>query len=483
MRSDTELVQAVAAGDTPAFGEIVTRYQSLVCAIAFSGTGDFARAEEVAQETFLAAHQELATLRDPARLKAWLAGIARNLAQNVRRYGARRRTEPLEDVAEPPSADPSPLDELLGREQQALVWRALEEIPETYREPLVLFYREEQSVARVAESLDLSEDAVKQRLSRGRQMLKEQIAELVQTALRRTRPGKAFTVAVLAALPATVPGTAAAGVTTAASAAKGSVAAKAAGGASLAGAIVGPLLGVAGAWVGARASIENTRSPRERQFMVRMAWISVALAVAFLGVELLGLVFLPHLFATLALQLGIAGFYAILLTTFVVGINRRQRQIQVEDGTLVDPRAIPPADLATMSRGAIYGSLAGGVFGSLCWMPIMAMVVGDYALGLGVVVFAAALYLVSVRAALRAPQAFFRISMAETAAVMAVTFAVVNWRWEAWMVAYRRTRVYEPMSDLPLWAMNVLLVALFAWVLLRLAQLERRRMAAAVEPQ
>ena len=91
MRSDTELVQAVAAGDRPAFGEIVTRYQSLVCAIAFSGTGDLARAEEVAQETFLAAHQGLANLRDPARLKAWLAGIARNLAQNARRHGSRGR--------------------------------------------------------------------------------------------------------------------------------------------------------------------------------------------------------------------------------------------------------------------------------------------------------------------------------------------------------------------------------------------------------
>ena len=268
-------------------------------------------------------------------------------------------------------------------------------------------------------------------------MLKEQIAELVETTLARTRPGKAFTVAVLAALPAPAPGTVAAAVATVAGAAQGSVAAKA-GAASLAGAVVGPLLGEAGAWVGAKASIESTRSPRERQFMVSMTWISLALSLAFLVVELLGLIFLPHFFATLTLQLGIAGLYAGLLTQFIVRINRRQRQIQVEEGTFVDPRAIPPADLAGMSRGAIYGSIAGGIFGSLCWMPIMAMVVGDYALGLAVI-----------------------ISMAETAAVMAVTFGVVNWRWEAWMVAYRRTRVYEPMSDLPLWAMNVLLVALF----------------------
>ena len=73
--------------------------------------------------------------------------------------------------------------------------------------------------------------------------------------------------------------------------------------------------------------------------------------------------------------------------------------------------------------------------------------------------------------------------MAEAAAVMALTIAVVNWRWEPWMEAYRRTRVYEPMADLPLWAMNVLVVVLFAWVFLRLAQLERRGSAAAVDRQ
>ena len=473
MRSDTELVLAVATGDVPAFGEIVARYQSLVCAIAFSGTGDFARAEEVAQETFLAAHQGLGSLRDPARLKAWLAGIARNLAQNARRRGARGRTEPLQGAPEPPTADPSPLDELLERERQALVGRALEEIPENYREALVLFYREEQSVARVAESLDLSEDAVKQRLSRGRQMLKAQVSELVETALARTRPGKAFTIAVLAALPASATKAAAAGVV-GASAAKGSAAATGASALSLAGAVVGPLLGAAGAWVGARASIENTRSARERAFMVRMAWTSAAVSLAFVVVLGLSLVLLPRLFGNLTVQLGLAGLYAGMLAAFIARSNRRQRQIQIEDGTFVDPRALETAEPG-LSRGAIQGSLAGGIFGSLCWMPIMAMVVGDYALGLAIIVFAAALYLVSVRAALRSPQAFFRISMAETAAVMAVTFAVVNWRWERWMEAYRRTRFYEPLSDLPLWAMNVLLVALFAWVFLRLTVAGRRR--------
>ena len=53
---------------------------------------------------------------------------------------------------------------------------------------------EEQSVAQVAAALDLSPDAVKQRLSRGRGLLREQVARLVEGALRRSRPGRPFTV-------------------------------------------------------------------------------------------------------------------------------------------------------------------------------------------------------------------------------------------------------------------------------------------------
>ena len=225
--------------------------------------------------------------------------------------------------------------------------------------------------------------------------------------------------------------------------------------------------------MGAKASIENTRSPRERRFMVRTTWIAVALSLAFVAVELLGLLFLPRLFANLTGQLLLVGVYTGVLVSFILRTNRRQRQIQVEDGTHVGPQ-VPRADLAEMPPRAIYASFAGGVFGSLCWMPIMAFIARDYAVGLATIAFALVLYAASVRAALRAPRRFFRISMAELAAVAAWTTAVVNWKWVAWMEAYRRSSVYEPMSDLPLGAMNVLLAALFLWMFLRLVQLDRQ---------
>ena len=95
-----------------------------------------------------------------------------------------------------------PSEQTISREEEAILWRSLERIPELYREPLILFYREHQSIEHVAAALELSEDAVKQRLSRGRKLLQEEVQAFVENTLSRTAPGQAFAGAVLAALPA-----------------------------------------------------------------------------------------------------------------------------------------------------------------------------------------------------------------------------------------------------------------------------------------
>ncbi|HUI05596.1 MAG TPA: sigma-70 family RNA polymerase sigma factor [Verrucomicrobiae bacterium] len=203
--SDAQLVEWSLTGDREAFGRIVERYQSLVCSITYGATGSLTLSEDLAQETFVTAWKRLSELREPTKLRAWLCGITRFLiGKELRRQGREpvHAAEPLDTVQEPAAPEPSPSARAIGREEEAILWRALEQMPTTYREPLILFYREHQSVARVAEELELSEDAVKQRLSRGRTMLTEQVAAFVEGALQQTTPGRAFTLGVLAALPA-----------------------------------------------------------------------------------------------------------------------------------------------------------------------------------------------------------------------------------------------------------------------------------------
>ncbi len=89
---------------------------------------------------------------------------------------------------------------MLSKELEATVWTALERLPATYREPLVLFYREQQSIKQVALGLGLTEETAKQRLSRGRLSLRDNMGELVEQTLQAGRPRKAAAAAVLAAI-------------------------------------------------------------------------------------------------------------------------------------------------------------------------------------------------------------------------------------------------------------------------------------------
>ena len=147
--NDAELVGASLSGDRDAFGQIVARYQSLVCSLAYSATGSLSQSEDLAQETFVAAWKQLAGLREPEKLRAWLCGIARNLINNFLRREGREplhKAGLLDEASETRSPEPLPVEYTISNEEAAILWRSLERIPEIYREPLVLFYREHQSI-------------------------------------------------------------------------------------------------------------------------------------------------------------------------------------------------------------------------------------------------------------------------------------------------------------------------------------------------
>jgi zinc protease len=289
---DEQLWQASRAGDREAFGRIVERYQSLVCALAYSGTGNLATSQDLAQEAFVAAWRRLGELREPSKLRSWLCGIVRNLAAGTMRRDLRRGGAPqtLDAVAEPVSPADDPEAQAVTREEETILWRALAGMPETYREPMVLFYREEQSIADVAVQLDLSEDAVKQRLSRGRALLRAEMAAVVESALTRSRPTRAFTASVLGALTVSQASQASAAETAAPLAA---AAAKSVLGAG-AGPILGPIGGLLTAWLSSKIVGLTARSEPERAAIARafaraitftLPMIVLLLALVYLGLR------------------------------------------------------------------------------------------------------------------------------------------------------------------------------------------------------
>jgi RNA polymerase sigma factor (sigma-70 family) len=266
--SDADLVAACLAGKRDAFTRIVERYQRLLCSLAYASTGNVGESEDAAQETFIAAWGQLGELREPEKLRPWLCGILRYKVSRIRRqYGrdAVLGAEPVESAGDIPADDPPAVEKTMRDEEQVILWRALERVPPLYREPLVLYYRESRSIEHVADALDLTEDAVKQRLARGRKLLQEQALAFVEGALARTTPGKAFTLAVLAALPALAPAPLKAAGLGAAVAAPGGIIIKATGLAAL----LASLSGVVNGLLQLRASLDQARTPRERRATVK----------------------------------------------------------------------------------------------------------------------------------------------------------------------------------------------------------------------
>ena len=169
--NEIELLKSSMQGDTVAFEAIVNKYQSFICAITFSGTADLETSEELAQETFISAWRDLSQLQDLSKFRGWLCSIARNIIRNSFRSQKRdllQKAVSLDQIQEEGVKMDEPSVEIITHEERVVVEQALKRIPERYREPLVLFYRERQSIKQVAEELDLSEEATKQRLYRGR---------------------------------------------------------------------------------------------------------------------------------------------------------------------------------------------------------------------------------------------------------------------------------------------------------------------------
>lgn len=270
--TDAELIVACRAGDTQAFATLVERHQTMACAVTYSATGDRALSEDLAQDAFILAWRRLGQLDDPDRFRPWLCGVARNLARNAKRK--RRHEVAMHESTEIEADAPGPAEVLSDRQEERAMWRALEDVPETYREPLVLFYREGQSTKQVAAALGISAGAVEQRLSRGRKHLRDGVAELVAAGLARTAmPAAGFTAAVMAGI-AALPGEAAAADRADADAGQPSTGAASA---SVLGAIasspgwlvvgVGTLAVVAALAVGSR-SADDEPTPREAAAVV-----------------------------------------------------------------------------------------------------------------------------------------------------------------------------------------------------------------------
>jgi len=145
---------------------------TLAFRVAFSVLRHRQDAEEVAQEAFVKAYRHFSRLRDRDRFRAWLVRMTWRLAIDRRRSERRRAAREQDSDAAPPD---NAANDLIARERAALLWNAIDDLPEKLRVVIVLANMEEHDIADVARLLSVPEGTVKSRLFLARQRLKEQL--------------------------------------------------------------------------------------------------------------------------------------------------------------------------------------------------------------------------------------------------------------------------------------------------------------------
>lgn len=158
--TDGELIERVADGDGPAFEELYRRYARAVLGLALRRLGDRGRAEDAAQDVFVAIWRSARTY-DPGRGTGapWLYAVARNAITD----GLRRSPEPTAELEDGPGEGPDPAEHAESAWVAWRVHRALEVLPPHERPVIELAYWRGLSQSEIADTLGIPLGTVKTR--------------------------------------------------------------------------------------------------------------------------------------------------------------------------------------------------------------------------------------------------------------------------------------------------------------------------------
>lgn len=174
-------VERALRGDQASYGQLMHRYTGAVYNLAYRMLGNAQDAEDATQEIFMRSYTRLESFDRTRRFSTWLLTIASNYCIDRLR---RRRFAwlTLDDVAySVPTTDAGPERRALVKEQQAIVQRALQQLPENYRLVTFLRYWNDLSYDEIAQVTGLTESTIKTRLHRARHMMAELLQDQGQT--------------------------------------------------------------------------------------------------------------------------------------------------------------------------------------------------------------------------------------------------------------------------------------------------------------
>jgi RNA polymerase sigma-70 factor, ECF subfamily len=186
--AEFKFIESLQSGDSDAFDVFVNRYSANVYALLFRLTGNQQEAEDLTQDTFLRALKAVRSFRGESNLKTWLFRIAINESKNRWRWWKRRKNDSIVSLDAENVFNETPLSEtiadssenpeaaILRREREFQLTKTLHELPQNFREVIVLRDIEGLSYEEIAVALSTNVGTIKSRIARGREELRKKLS-------------------------------------------------------------------------------------------------------------------------------------------------------------------------------------------------------------------------------------------------------------------------------------------------------------------
>ena len=184
MREDAAAVALARDGDSEAFRSLVERHSRLVFRVAYRMTGNEADAEDVVQNTFLRAYQQLGRFESRANFGTWVYRIAVNCAIDYMRARPKRESVEEDDVLERAAGDsgaPDAEQMVLGNEIGTRVQAALNRLSEMERAAFVMRHYQGFSIEEIGRSLGLKTNATKHSIFRAVRKMRVALEPFVES--------------------------------------------------------------------------------------------------------------------------------------------------------------------------------------------------------------------------------------------------------------------------------------------------------------
>jgi RNA polymerase sigma-70 factor (ECF subfamily) len=173
--TDDQLMRATSGGDPGAFREIVRRYERTAWKIAFRFLGDSMDAEDAAQETFIKVLDSARRYLPKGNFRTYFYSI---LTRTCVDHYRKRRPEGIPELPEMPDLSASPAENLMAKERDELVRKALDALPANQKAAIILRHYEGLSYHEISEILNISVKAVEGLIGRARVTLQIKLSTL-----------------------------------------------------------------------------------------------------------------------------------------------------------------------------------------------------------------------------------------------------------------------------------------------------------------